>query len=106
MSFSMSRRITLSLMFAILITATSRADSLVFNRGLANSPSQSVAWTKDAKAFLADDFRIGKKGESWMIDRLRMWSLSAPGSNAMPGDLYSKMTLFGGLVDTANSKQP
>src|SRR5262249_45850628 len=53
-----------------------------------------------------DDFRVGKKGESWMIDRLRVWAIANAGPNAILGDLYSKMTLFGGLVDTANTNQP
>jgi hypothetical protein len=76
------------------------AQALVFDRPAKNPQLPSIV-IKDDKT-LGDDFRIGKKGESWMIDRVRVWLLSP----STPGNLYSKLELYGGLLDPANNRQP
>ncbi len=86
----------LFLFVAALIPSQLGAQVQVFNRSMANASSESVR-SKDDKTFLADDFRIGKKGEGWMIDRVRIW--------AVQDGTYSSVTLFGGLLEPTLGKQ-
>src|SRR5262245_43306878 len=96
---------TVRLLLFLLAPAILHAQFLIFERRTPSSPTPSLGW-KDDKAFLADDFRVGQKGETWMIDKVRAWMVLPSGSNSTPETLYSKITLFGGIVDTANSKVP
>jgi hypothetical protein len=78
-----------------LLPTILKAQALVFERVVSTSPQ--YIRSKDDKSFLADDFRVGKKGEGWMIDRVRIWA-------ARDGS-YSAVTLFGGLLEPTLGKQ-
>src|SRR5689334_11740963 len=102
----MTRRLTWFSLFTILFSIQAHAQVLVADRGPQHSTGHgSVGWTRDDKALLADDFQIGKQGEVWMIDRVRTWVVVKSARNT-PADLYSNLTLLGGLVDPANSNKP
>src|SRR4051794_38858576 len=100
----MIRQFTWALLLATVMSVQSNGQTLVFDRGVQTSSGRTVSWIKDDKAFVADDFRIGNSGEVWMIDRIRTWVVLDPANS--PADLYSNLTLFGGLVDPANSNKP
>src|SRR5215467_9989610 len=101
----MMRRFLLLMTLGLAACVPSFAQALVFDRGPQTPPHRAAAWTKDAKGLVADDFRIGKSGEIWMIDRIRVWAV-VHSAKAVPAELYSNLTLFGGLVDPANSNKP
>ncbi len=104
--------------FLLLVLAFSTAglgQTQVFERGIpkpdaafATSELRSIDWTQDNKAFVTDDFHVGNKGEVWLVDTIRTWvvtdsNLDAPG---VLSDLYSKVTLYGGIADPDFSKEP
>jgi hypothetical protein len=49
--------------------------------------------------FFGDFFRLGEKGETWMIDRIRLWFVPAEGRACGKelGDSIEKLTLLGAL---------
>lgn len=91
----------LFLLPACLFGAALPDAALLVDRGL--SPESSlralrVGWTA-ADVYVADHFVLGQPGEMWVIDKVRVWAV--PGlENGQPGalgDLFEKITLFGGL---------
>ena len=60
-----------------------------------------VGWTK-SPGFVADHFTLGRRGEVWIVDSIRTYSM--PESNAPIEDLYEKTMLFGGIE--AQPEQP
>jgi hypothetical protein len=80
---------------AILACASLQAQTLAVDRGAAlPAAGVRVGWSREP-GLVADHFQIGKPGEVWIIDRIRIWALpDAPGP---AGDLYEKLTLFGGI---------
>jgi hypothetical protein len=83
----------------------------VVNRGLHDAlgaASGLAGWDKPGHGFVAATFRIGASGEVWIIDHIRTWaapdSVSPPPS--APGDLYSAITLYGGIeMDPVEASQ-
>lgn len=85
-----------------LACATGSPDSvLLLDRGLPADAvrARRVAWKGAGGAYLADSFQIGGRGEVWVIDKVRVWGV--PGAAASEartaGDLYERITLYGGL---------
>ena len=67
----------------------------------AQQPSLSVP-VEQEKGFLGDSFRLGTKGENWMIDSIRLWAVpdTTPAcATGKPGDKIAKLTLHGGLYN-------
>jgi hypothetical protein len=107
------KTILLAAFLAIALPASLRGQTLVVDRnspGLSeispNAALQSASWRQNDKAFLADDFHLGKTGEIWFIDTIRTWivtdeDLAGPG---VLNNLYSKITLLGGIADSNFSR--
>lgn len=57
------------------------------------------------KGFLGDTFRVGKAGEVWMIDAVRVWVVPERCS-LHPGDRYSEIVLLGALDNPPIEGQP
>ncbi len=81
---------------------------LIVDRGLPGTGSenavsqpvrQRVGWNLTGGVFVTDDFVVGQRGESWVIDKVRTWGVpgSKSGGNAALGDLFERITLYGGL---------
>ncbi len=48
--------------------------------------------------FVADHFRVGSPGETWILDAIQTWALPDPsGGPAKLGDLFERVSLFGGI---------
>jgi hypothetical protein len=52
-----------------------------------------------SRGFLGDHFRVGARGEVWVIDRLAVWAIADPSNGGAPrlSDLYESVKLFGGI---------
>lgn len=58
----------------------------------------NVRWTLYSQGFVGDDFVIGKAGEKWVVDTLRVWAVpGAYGEDpANLGDVYQDVRLYVG----------
>ena len=58
----------------------------------------NVRWTLYGEGFVGDDFVVGKAGESWVVDTVRVWAVpGAYGSDpAFLGDVYQDVRLYVG----------
>src|SRR5689334_11046504 len=73
---------------------------LLVDRGIPQTAADKdrsirVAWTKSS-GFVGDRFKLGLAGEIWIMDAIRIWAIPEK-SSAHLGDLYEKVTLFGGI---------
>ena len=69
------------------------AQSLVVDRAPGAAKSLPVPVELESKQFQGDSFRIGDKGETWMMDSIRVWS-------PMESDpSCARLTLYGGLYN-------
>lgn len=61
----------------------------------------NVRWTLYGQGFVGDDFTIGRSGEHWVVDTLRVWVV--PGAfesdPATLGDVYQDVRLYVGGAD-------
>jgi hypothetical protein len=67
----------------------------------AAQPQLSIT-VEQEKGFLGDSFRLGAKGENWMIDSIRLWAVpdSTPAcSTGKPGYHIARLTLHGALYN-------
>jgi hypothetical protein len=67
----------------------------------AQQPPLSIV-VEQEKGFLGDSFRLGAKGENWMIDSIRLWAVpdaSPACATGKPGDHIAKLTLHGALYN-------
>lgn len=82
-------------------------DKMVVDRGLPRAnwnndagvtARSNVRWTLYAQGFVGDDFTIGKAGERWVVNTLRVWAV--PGAfdtdPATLGDVYQDVRLYVG----------
>ena len=76
------------------------AQMLIVDRGPASGSSQPLGLTKETNAFLADDFVAGVAKEDWVIDHIRLWAVPDPKASSAQGlgDLFKKISLFGGIA--------
>jgi hypothetical protein len=100
----------LALGSALTLPLFAAVPGLVVDRGLPqtnlNAPGEyrsNIRWSLYDSGFLGDDFTIGARGESWVIDAIRVWTV--PGVNATDpehrGDFYRDVRLyFGGAHDS------
>jgi len=91
-----------SLILLLALSVTLSAQGLVVDRGLPIGNQRAgvrLGWTKDKTEFLGDDFHVGASGETWLIDKIRVWAV-VPGSGHSEnmGDLFSTISLYGGLA--------
>src|SRR5215469_12066443 len=87
-----------------------RAQQPMVNRGLpetAGATSSRAGWDKPGHGFVAATFRVGASSEVWIIDHIRTGAApDAASPLPPPGDLYSSVTLYGGIeVDPAEASQ-
>ncbi len=105
---ALNRSKTLVLSFALAGPVLAAGPALVVDRGLpaANLNNTTgyranVRWSLYGSGFLGDDFTVGDKGESWIIDTIRVWTV--PGVNAVDpehmGDYYRDVRLYFGGAD-------
>ncbi|PWT98669.1 MAG: hypothetical protein C5B51_28805 [Terriglobia bacterium] len=91
----------------VLVSAAWGADTaLVVDRGLpqaninnvAGAARSNVRWHNDEQGFLGDDFTIGNRGEKWVIDSIRTWTV--PGLHELDpdhlGDFFQDVRLYVG----------
>jgi hypothetical protein len=74
----------------------------------AQQPPLSIP-VEQEKGFLGDSFKLGVKGENWMIDSIRLWAVpdtSPACATGKPGDRIAKLTLHGGLYNPPVPGQP
>jgi hypothetical protein len=76
------------------------AQMLIVDRAPGSGASQSLGLSKESNAFLADDFVAGVAKEDWVIDHIRLWAVADPraGSSQNLGDLFKKISLYGGIA--------
>jgi len=77
----------------------SAQEMLIFDRAPSSSSNQLLG-VKQAEAFLADDFEPGSVPEDWVIDHIRLWAVADPKASSPYGfgDLFKKISLFGGIA--------
>jgi len=95
--------LVLSAMLPVTVFA---AASLVVNRGLptanlnnaAGASRSNVAWSFGNDYITGDDFTIGSAGQSWVITKIRTWSINGTPETAEMGDRFSSVSLYGGTA--------
>lgn len=72
------------------------AQMLLVNR---TGGDTAIGSTESSGLFLTDAFHPGSTGETWVIDRIRIWGMPDPRAAAtrFPGDLFRSITLRAGL---------
>jgi hypothetical protein len=91
----------------VLASAAWAADTaLVVDRGLPQANVNNVSgvarsnvrWHNDEQGFLGDNFTVGARGEQWVIDSIRTWTV--PGRQEMDpehlGDFFQDVRLYVG----------
>ncbi len=101
-----NRKSTLPLCFLLAVPAFAADSVMVVDRGLpqsnlgaiAGSARSNLRLSVQADAFMGDDFTIGKPGEKWVIDSIRVWTV--PGLGTPPalhlGDYFADTRLYFG----------
>jgi hypothetical protein len=79
------------------------AQTLIFDRGLPASADILIGWTDDTQHFIGDDFIVGGPEDVWIIDRIRTWVSVEAKDGILLGDIFQKITLFGGLAGDPTS---
>jgi hypothetical protein len=100
----LNSRITKWIGVAILCTPLlSEAQFLAVDRSLPASGAAGATKLRPAASkspvFLADHFTVGRKGEVWFIDAIRVWSDADwnGGRQRAMGDAFENIVLFGGI---------
>ena len=54
---------------------------------------------------MADEFSVGREGETWMIDRLRLWIVLDPAAARARtlGEVFRTVSLYGGVAPETDS---
>jgi hypothetical protein len=83
------------------------AQTLVVDRPPSASPERVKVERADGK-FVGDSFRVGKEGEVWMIERIRLWAVAPAGQacGRALGDSVEKVTLLGTIDNPPVPGQP
>jgi hypothetical protein len=76
------------------------ASKLILDRGPSSESNLSAGLAKQTEGFLADDFQVGAAPEVWVIDHIRLWAVPDPKatSHHSLGDLFNKISLYGGIA--------
>ena len=58
-----------------------------------------VGWSAADNVYVADHFMVGASGEVWVIDKVRVWAVPGlgPDQSETLGDLFERISLYGGL---------
>jgi hypothetical protein len=91
----------LVVLFASLAVASQlSAQMLITDRAPASGTAQYLNLPAGTAGFLADDFQVGAANEDWVIDHIRLWVVSDPKVTSAhgAGELFTKITLFGGIA--------
>lgn len=85
----------------VVFAARSLEPVLLVDRGLPDSSTTAlrVGWSANDGLLVTDHFKIGQAGEPWVIDKVRTWASLAVqnGKPSTLGDMFEKVTLYGGL---------
>ena len=87
---------------AVLMRLPVEGQYLLLDRGIKDAPAARASiGLGDGKnsGLLADRFQVGRLGENWVLDRLRVWGSFGTGT-------FEKATLFGGLENSDPSPGP
>lgn len=82
-------------MMLALAAAGMLGQTLVADRHAGDAPVW-VAAVNEKEQFFGDDFPLGRDGETWLVERVRVW-LRVPGEAL--GDSVPKLELYAGMVD-------
>jgi hypothetical protein len=94
----LSKKFFLSVLTFFALSGCLCAQTLIFDRGLSANADAPIGWTEDTQHFVGDDFIVGATGEIWIIDRIRTWVIVDVKEGILLGDLFEKITLWGGLA--------
>jgi hypothetical protein len=96
-----------ALLFALLAAGAMAGQEPAFDRKPSIPPVPQLIERRPEGSF-AGLFRVGKTGEVWMIDTIRLWFLppSGPGCGKELGDSVEKITLAGALDNPPVPGQP
>jgi len=86
----------------VVIPCCVSAQTLLLDRGiLPESDARTIGIDSkaDASSLMGDDFTVGREGETWVIDRLRVWVISDGASSTALGALFQGITFLGGLAN-------
>jgi hypothetical protein len=96
-------RIAQTAVFFFVCGSASHGAALLVDRGLPAADSQGirlrVSWSAKDGIIVTDHFMLGEPGESWVIDKVRTWAVPGlePGGLSSLGDLFDRISLYGGL---------
>src|SRR5215475_7095253 len=81
----------------VLLAASLAGQTLVVDRSIIGKPGG--VRVERAQGFSGDSFQVGAAGETWMIDRIRLWGIpsDAPSCPLELGDSIEKLSLMGAL---------
>jgi hypothetical protein len=70
-----------------------------------SQPIQKLRAKAGQAAFVADEFSVGREGETWMIDRLRLWIVLDPAAARARtlGEVFRTVSLYGGVAPETDS---
>jgi hypothetical protein len=90
-----------------LVSALAAQTTLVVDRK-PNVPASGQRIERPDGGFFGDSFRIGAKGEVWMIDAIRVWFLPPRGATCGEeiGDSIEEITFLGALDNPPVPGQP
>lgn len=91
----------LALLLASLVAASCvSAQMQIANRAPSSGKNQYLRLPVGTPGFLADDFEVGAPNEDWVIDHIRLWVVPDPKASSAraAGELFTKITLFGGIA--------
>ncbi len=91
------------LAYLLMLAVVATCQELLVDRGPFHSDSAKdtkfIALHDKEHAYFTDTFRVGKAGEVWFIDRLRVWgSVDPPPQDSAFGNAFETFALFGGLA--------
>lgn len=96
-----------------LVGASLPGGALLVDRGLPSRSTPSspatvrVGWPANG-VYIADRFALGRPGELWVIDKVRVWAVPGleVGRPGALGDLFEKITLLGGIESETQPATP
>jgi hypothetical protein len=92
----------------ILIPCCVSAQTLLLDRGILPESDTRIIGI-DSKAddgsLTGDDFTIGREGETWVIDRIRVWVMSKNASSMALGARFQGITFLGGLANDQDTAE-
>jgi len=86
----------------VLIPCCLPAQTLLLDRSISpesNARIIGIDSRADFSSLMGDDFTIGRDGETWVIDRIRVWVMSKNTASMALGAFFQGITFLGGLAN-------